>query len=89
MVLLHLLKWKYQPQSRSNKWNSICEHRRRLRVAFKDSPSLYSYYLQVFADCYQEAIAQAGDETNEPVKSFPTESPFSPEAVLDVDYLPG
>lgn len=36
VILLHLLKYKYQPNLRSNSWKaSIREHRRRLRDDFK------------------------------------------------------
>lgn len=46
VVLLHLLKWKYQPEKRSKSWqSSILEHRRHLEDDFEDSPSLKQYYL--------------------------------------------
>lgn len=36
ILLLHLLKYKYQPDKRSNSWTaSIVEHQQRLRQAFK------------------------------------------------------
>jgi hypothetical protein len=41
VVLMHLVKYKYQPQKRSNRWlSTIIEYRRRLRRSLKDSPSL-------------------------------------------------
>ena len=44
VLLLHLLKYKYQPSKRTNNWKSnIREHRRRIRKAFRDSPSLKKY----------------------------------------------
>ena len=50
-VLQHLLKWKYQPQKRTNSWKaSITEHSLRLNKAFKKSPSLKPYFEQVFAE---------------------------------------
>ncbi|MFM7577850.1 MAG: DUF29 domain-containing protein, partial [Microcystaceae cyanobacterium] len=34
IILLHLLKWQYQPQKQSGSWErSIIEHRRRVRRA--------------------------------------------------------
>ncbi len=44
VVLLHLLKWQYQPERRSGSWEgSIIEHRRRIKKALKESPSLKPY----------------------------------------------
>lgn len=89
IVLLHLLKYKYQPAKRTNSWKaSIREHRRRLRDDFKASPSLKRYLEEVFNECYQDAIEQAADETGLPLDSFPPESPFAAAETLNPDYLP-
>lgn len=41
IVLMHLLKYKYQPQKRSDSWRfTIIEHRDRLSMALEASPSL-------------------------------------------------
>jgi hypothetical protein len=80
VVLLHLLKWKYQPEKRSKSWqSSILEHRRRLEDDFEDSPSLKRYYIEIFNKCYQNACKQAAIETEIDIKNFPRESPFTPE----------
>ncbi len=89
VVLMHLLKYKYQPQKRSRSWlSSIFEHRRRLMKAFKTSPSLKRYYQEVFDECYQYAVKQASIETGLPLKIFPNMSPFTTEETLDFDFLP-
>lgn len=50
VLLMHLLKYKYQPNKRSQSWRStIVEHRRRLLIVFKDSPSLRGYGQEIFA----------------------------------------
>ena len=88
IVLVHLLKYKYQPAKRTNSWkSSIREHRRRLRDDFKASPSLQRYFKEVFDECYQDAREQSADETGLPLDNFPTESPFTPSEVLNPDYL--
>jgi hypothetical protein len=49
IVLLHLLKWQFQPQLRSGSWKgSIVEHRRHIREDLKDSPSLKPYLETIF-----------------------------------------
>ena len=46
IVLMHLLKYKYQPEKRSNSWRyTLLEHRRRIQKAFKTSPSLKRHFL--------------------------------------------
>ena len=89
IVLLHLLKYKYQPDKRSNSWlSSINEHRRRLRKALKSSPSLKPYYTEVFEECYQDARQEAALETGLTLEVFPVVCPFTPEATLDSEFLP-
>lgn len=89
IVLLHLLKYKYQPTHRSNSWlASILEHRLRINKQFKESPSLKPYLEQVFEECYGEAMLRASVETGLPLTTFPTQSPFTVEASLDIEYLP-
>jgi hypothetical protein len=89
VVLLHLLKYKYQPEQRTNSWKaSIREHRRRLRKAFSVSPSLKRHFEEVFDECYQDGREQAADETGLPIDTFPSVSPFTPSETLNPDYLP-
>ena len=89
VVLLHLLKWQHQPERRSGSWRgSIREHRRRINDDLKDSPSLLPYLKEVFDECYTNARAQAADETEMPLDAFPARCPYSPEQVLDPEYLP-
>lgn len=89
IILVHLLKWQYQPNKRSRSWeSSIFEHRRRIKKAFKNSPSLKPYFREVFNECYQDARKQASIETGLSLKVFPLESPFNIDQVLDEDFLP-
>ena len=89
VVLIHLLKYKYQPSKRSGSWkSSIREHRRRLGESLADSPSLKPYLREVFQKCYGEACLQAVDETGLPLETFPAESPFTPNDALNPNYLP-
>jgi hypothetical protein len=88
VLLMHLLKYKYQPNKRSRSWRStIIEHRRRLLILFKDSPSLREYGQEIFAECYQDARQDAATETQLKISVFPDECPFNLEVVLKVDYL--
>ncbi len=89
VVLTHLLKWQYQPELRSGSWKgSIVEHRRRIRKALKESPSLKLYLEEVFAECYLDAVEQASAETELPVETFPQLCPYTSAEILDSDFLP-
>ena len=88
-VLQHLLKWRYQPQRRTNSWKaSITEHSLRLNKAFKKSPSLKPYFEQVFPECYQDARLITAQETGLDISVFPDVCPFSQADVLNPQYLP-
>lgn len=89
VVLLHLLKWQYQAELRSGSWkSSIAEHRRRIRKALKDSPSLKPYLEEIFAECYFDAIEQASAETGLPEETFPQLCPCTSVEVLDSNFMP-
>lgn len=88
IVILHLLKWRYQPEKRSNSWkSSIREHRRRIQELLTDSPSLNNYLREILADRYLAAKKQASDETGLSIVAFPEECPFSLAECLDEDFL--
>jgi len=89
ILIMHLLKYKYQPEQRSNSWLfTIFEHRDRIIEAFEVSPSLKVYYEDVFDRCYNKARKKASLETGLPISYFPPESPFTSEETLDIEYLP-
>ncbi|MDM3846513.1 MAG: DUF29 domain-containing protein [Aphanizomenon gracile PMC644.10] len=89
VLLMHLLKYKYQPEKCSNSWlSTIFEHRRRLKEDLTESPSLKKYLSEVFNECYQDARKQAALETGLSLDTFPLDSPFTTEESLNQDYLP-
>ena len=89
ILLMHLLKWKYQPTKRSKSWkSSIIKHRKRIRDSFEDSPSLKVYFANNFDLCYQDARELAAAETGLSIDEFPIESPFSEQDTLKPDYFP-
>jgi hypothetical protein len=89
ILLMHLLKYQYQPEKRSNSWRyTILEHRRRLHKAFKHSPSLKRHFMQELNECYLGARKLASAETGLAKEIFPVEMPFTVEQILDEDFLP-
>ncbi|MBD2313219.1 DUF29 domain-containing protein [Desertifilum sp. FACHB-1129] len=89
ILLMHLLKWQYQAEKQTNSWRfTIREHRKRIIDLLEDSPSLKPYYLDIFAESYQDARELAADETGLSLDTFSVDSPFTPEEALSEDYLP-
>lgn len=89
VILVHLLKWQFQPENRSGSWEgSIIEHRRRVNEALHDSPSLKSYLESIFAECYAQAVKQAKAETGLTIEFFPILCPYELLEVTNDEYLP-
>lgn len=89
VLLVHLLKWQYQPNKRSNSWRyNIIEQRRQIRFLLEDSPSLKPYYQEGLTIAYQFARQDAANETNLSLNIFPINSPFTAEKILNDDFLP-
>ena len=64
VLLMHLLKWQYQPEKRSESWRStITEQRICIELLLEDSPSLQPLFIEIFADCYEKARLKASEET--------------------------
>jgi hypothetical protein len=88
-LLLHLLKWQYQPQRRSDSWlDSITDARTQIELAMEDSPSLRSYPAERLEESYHRARRQAAKQTSMEISVFPEVCPYSLELVLAEDWLP-
>ena len=90
VLLLHLLKWRYQPEKRKAGWkSSIAEHRLRIQKLIDESPSLRNYPAEVLQDEYALARLKAADESGLTEEHFPASSPFTVSQILDPDFWPG
>ena len=88
-LLLHLLKWQYQPQRRSDSWlDSITDARTQIDLAIADSPSLRSHPEEQLKQSYQRARRQAAKQSKMPLEVFPEDCPYALDLVLDEDWLP-
>lgn len=88
-LLLHLLKWQYQPQRRSDSWlDSITDARTQIELAIADSPSLSSYPAAQLNESYQRVRRQAARQTGIEITVFPNACPYSLNLVLAEDWLP-
>jgi len=88
-LLLHLLKWQYQHQRRSDSWlDSITDARTQIDLAIKDSLSLKRYTVEQLKRSYQQARSKAAKQTGIALSLFPEECPYLLELVLEEDWLP-
>jgi hypothetical protein len=84
LLLLHLLKWQYQPSHRTPSWrHSIREQRDQIVQLLQDSPSLKPVLGDLFAEAYGKGRRDSADETGLPLKSFPAKPPFTLDQALD------
>ena len=89
VLLLHLLKWHYQPGLRGNSWRlSIKEQRIRLGAHLDDNPSLKSKLDEAIEQAYRLALIETERETGLPETTFPTTCPFSFSQMMDEAFWP-
>jgi len=89
VLLMHLLKWKFQPEQRSGSWSSTMRTQRNaIADLLMDSPSLTTLVGEAMLKVYPQAIKDAADETGLPVNEFPDGNPFTQAEILDEDFLP-
>ena len=87
VLLMHLLKWEMQPDTRSNSWrNTINGQRREIERLLKQNPSLRPTLGDVIASEYDDAKADAVEETGLVSQTLPPSCPFSPEQVMDRNF---
>ena len=91
-LLMHLLKWKYQPTYINKKsWErTIKEQRKKLQIHLKDNPSLKNpkTFNERFLDAYDTAILRAAEETGLDESVFPVNCEWSVEQILTDDFYP-
>jgi hypothetical protein len=89
-LFVHLLKWAYEPERRSNSWKAtINASRDNIQDLLEESPSLRSVLGELLAEskAYSRAVRDAVEETEKKVQ-FPMESPWTLDQLLDSDFLP-
>lgn len=89
VLLLHLLKWEYQPVRRGSSWSrTIRVQRRDLTMHMKDNPSLKSIIPEAMENAYGNALIEAADETGFPESTFPSSCPWTFDQVMSAEFWP-
>ncbi|MEQ9670718.1 DUF29 domain-containing protein [Coleofasciculus sp. G2-EDA-02] len=87
LLVMHLLKWQFQPNLRSRSWQlTIKEQRLRLEKLFQENPSLKSSLDNALEKTYPLATLSAEKETG--LSSFPETCPYTLAEILSPEFLP-
>jgi hypothetical protein len=89
ILLLHLIKWQFQPNRRGASWEgSIINTRDELEDLLHDNPSLKSQTAEAVISAYRRAVVDAVAETGLKKISFPSTCPWDYNQITDVDFWP-
>ena len=91
ILLMHLLKFQFQPERRGKSWKlTIIHQRTAIERLLKQSPSLRRLLedQEELLDVYQKAVREAVLETDLDRYIFPIECPYSVVEMLDDEFWP-
>jgi hypothetical protein len=89
-LLLHLLKYRYDPAQRPRRgWRLTIRHaRRELARLLRKNPGLQPHPARYLAEAYRHAREDAPDATDLAPATFPEACPWTVAQVLDADFWP-
>lgn len=89
VLLVHLLKWQYQPKRRTRSWaGTIVRERTNAVERLDENPGLKQQQRSLFVQAYNRARREAAAETGLALATFPTECPFTLEQAHDDEFWP-
>ncbi len=89
ILLMHLLKWKYQPNLQSRSWQlTIKEQRLSITKRINKMPSLKTKLPEIFSDSYEASLVSAERETGLDEAVFPQQCLWGIEQVLSFEFYP-
>jgi len=91
ILLLHLLKWQFQPSHRSNSWTStLKEQRKSIERHLTKTPSLNNSLVEYdwLEDVWLDAKKSATKETSLEFDAFTLKCAWTTSQILDVNFFP-
>jgi len=89
VLLMHLLKWQYQPERRGKSWQLAIEGQRdRLAGHLRENPSLKGKLPACLQEAYRHAKREAIKETGLPAGTFPPECPWTFDVAINDGFWP-
>ena len=90
VLLMHLLKWRFQPERRGRSLEvSIANNRDKLEEHLIDNPSLRAQTGEAMSTAYRRARREAALETELPESAFPSVCPWSYDEATSEEFWPG
>ena len=87
VLIMHLLKWQFQPNLRSRSWQlTIEEQRLRIEKLLAENPSLKSKLAVIPEKIYPLAVISAEKESG--LSLFPEICPYDLTEILAPEFLP-
>ncbi|MDP4024808.1 DUF29 domain-containing protein [Methylobacterium sp. NEAU 140] len=89
VLVIHLLKFRYQPERATASWRvTLRAQRREIERLVARSPSLRGYPAEILGEAYRDAVRGAARETGLPEDRFPASIPFTLDQILDPGFEP-
>jgi hypothetical protein len=87
VLLTHLLKWQYQPERRTNRWQASIIAQRQDLEGLVDQGVLRDHAQSVIADAYTDAAEIAATEIGLMPEQLPAKCRYSLDELLEADLF--
>jgi hypothetical protein len=89
VLILHLVKWRFQPAKRSRSWRLSVEGQRLdIEALLQDNPSLRPIVSDLIGQAWRRALIDAQKETGLESSVFPAVCPWGQDSILSDDFWP-
>lgn len=89
VLLVHLLKWQFQPLLQGPSWRTTIRIQRiDITDHLTDNPSLKALIPEAIARAYTKARMESAAETGLPEATFPAACPWTFEQAMDEGFWP-
>jgi hypothetical protein len=89
VLMLHLLKWQFQPLLQGASWRTTIRIQRiDITDHLEDNPSLRAQVPEIIVRAYTKARVEAAAETGMGEDTFPASCPWSFDQMMDPSFWP-
>ena len=89
VLIVHLLKWQFQPARRSRSWRlTLLRERDNIAHRERDNPSLRADAQRIVEEAYRAGRREAAIETRLAPDVFPLACPYTLYELRDEEFLP-